>query len=191
MYGIVTSGDIIQFHKLKDNGDLLSSPVLLLSSEGSSSTCGRGIASAWSYLREIMHILQIKASLPVDVPDPDKALLYHGKWRFEIKRMLMRSRWRLTADRNPIEDAEEAGLSKIQAGREARYLHIYKRDPGDVELRGPLKDIEDEEWQIEGEDGQSESLETGVPKFITQDSSSSEPESSRRRVWCSLSCFKQ
>ncbi|KAL2788842.1 hypothetical protein BJX66DRAFT_339889 [Aspergillus keveii] len=58
VYGIVTSGDLIQLHKLNAASELQSSPVLLLTSQG--------LPTIWSYLRNIIHAIQVKAPPPLD-----------------------------------------------------------------------------------------------------------------------------
>ncbi|KAL4782835.1 hypothetical protein BJX76DRAFT_331564 [Aspergillus varians] len=62
------------------------------------------------------------------------------KTTLELERMIMRSRWRLTPDRSPVD-----GSGDERARREACYLRIAARDPGDVEL----------ECKHEGEDSGS------------------------------------
>ncbi|KAL2867621.1 uncharacterized protein BJX67DRAFT_352715 [Aspergillus lucknowensis] len=126
MYGLVTSGDIMQFHKLNDNGELQSSPVLLIASDGPECPGGKGLVLAWSYLREIIHVIQQKAR----PPSPDKPGPFRDARIFELERMIMRSRWRLTPDGNPIE-----GPRSERSKREAMYLRGAARDPGDPELQ--------------------------------------------------------
>ncbi|KAL2832172.1 hypothetical protein BDW59DRAFT_157630 [Aspergillus cavernicola] len=136
MYGIVTSGDIIQFHKLKDNGELQSSPVFLLTSSGPDLPCSRALTSVWSYLREIVHVIQTRAPSPSVKLDGSSSPQRPVKRLFELERMIMRSRWRLTPDGKPIDGSDDE-----RARREARYLQIAAPDPGDVELECENKAI--------------------------------------------------
>ncbi|KAL5335234.1 hypothetical protein BJX70DRAFT_375835 [Aspergillus crustosus] len=154
MYGIVTSGDIIQFHKLKDNGELQSSPVLYLTSDYSDPEKPRQILSTvWSYLREIIHLVQAKAPPPLVKFDGAGSRLPRPRRMFEIEPCWMRGRWRLAPDGTPIERADE------QAGHETRRMMWWAVDPevkGDIEV-SPNVDDEVETSELESGD---ESFET-------------------------------
>ncbi|RDW76634.1 uncharacterized protein DSM5745_06626 [Aspergillus mulundensis] len=64
-FGMVTSGDIVQFHKLNEALEVQSSPVLLLTEE-------KDIPIIWSYLRYIFAEVQIGALPParLELSDP-------------------------------------------------------------------------------------------------------------------------
>ncbi|KAL2863234.1 uncharacterized protein BJX67DRAFT_384850 [Aspergillus lucknowensis] len=113
MYGLVTSGDLVQFHKLSDAGEVQSSSIFLLTAEG--------LPVIWSYLRNIIHAIQL------DAPQPQPLERGPFDYRHNLDRMLLTYRWELNPDGTPLEKHVNDGKGDERAGRRAANREIIER----------------------------------------------------------------
>lgn len=122
IYGLVSSGDLIQLHKLTSTGEVSSSPPLLFTTQG--------LPAIWSYLREIIHAIQLTAA-PPPTEEQYIAKTGHptGPPTHELEKLLISRRWNLNPTGTPLEapshdcegaDEEEARRRERRDVRAAR-----------------------------------------------------------------------
>ncbi|KAL3487898.1 hypothetical protein BJX62DRAFT_186516 [Aspergillus germanicus] len=121
IYGIMTSGELIQFHKLTINGEILSSPVFLLDI--------KGLPTIWNYLRCIIRAIQLKAPPPVD---PKKCGIRETPL-FRVAQMVLNHRWGLNSDGTPYEEPDDSPKALKNTRLRRQYLERRIQDPGSVE----------------------------------------------------------
>ncbi|KAL5340691.1 hypothetical protein BJX70DRAFT_360933 [Aspergillus crustosus] len=144
VYGIVTSGDNLQFHKLKDNGELLSSPLFSLTAEG--------LPAIWPYLRSIVHTIQVKAR------PPRRRRVEIALWRME--KMVLRYHYKVTPTGEKFENPRKP--SKLwKKFRVKHYVFPLDLHGPETEPKLPrLKAPREEAWSSNGPCSSSSESET-------------------------------
>ncbi|KAL2841310.1 hypothetical protein BJX68DRAFT_271188 [Aspergillus pseudodeflectus] len=117
VYGIVTSGDLLQFHKLNDAAEVQSSPVFLLTNEG--------LPAIWPYLREIIHAIQINAPAPLDPNLVGDGVARPA--RFAIERSILLYSLEMNPDGTPRELPQASEFGDEEEHQKAVQLEKRKR----------------------------------------------------------------
>jgi hypothetical protein len=115
MYGIISSGDLIQIHKLSEIGELQSPSLMLLTAEG--------LPAIWNYLREIIHEIQLMASPPSRLNKTRE--MYRSAFRFE--RLILDHYYGLKPDGTHHEEPAGEGDGDGDSKRAAQLVRHRRR----------------------------------------------------------------
>ncbi|KAJ0416387.1 hypothetical protein BJY00DRAFT_291684 [Aspergillus carlsbadensis] len=147
MYGIVSSGDLIQIHRLREPGELQSSSLMLLTAEG--------FPTIWHYLREIINEIQLTAAPPSRL----KRSMEMHRSAFRYEELILTHYYGLKPDGAPHEEPAAEGGGDVDSKRAAQLVRHRRRrvkgvtwvaDDAECDQRvGDESDNDSEGWDAE------------------------------------------